>query len=54
MSDIKIGDIVIWYETQKEKKQGEVYGIEGDMANIFCISESAVYKKPLNKLKKVK
>lgn len=55
MSDIKIGDIVMWYETQHSaRKTGQVYGINGDMADIYCSAESAVYKKPLSELKKVK
>lgn len=52
--EIKVGDMVMWYEDSHTKKTGQVFGIEGDMANIFCEKDAAVYLKPLNRLKKIK
>lgn len=54
MSNIKVGDMVMWYEDRHSaRKTGEVYGIEGNMANIFCKEDSAVYLKPLSRLQKI-
>ena len=54
MDEIKVGDMVMWYEDpHSAKKVGQVFGIDGDMANIFCQKDSAVYFKPLNQLKKI-
>ena len=54
MSDIKVGDMVMWYEGEHPtKKIGQVFGIEGDMANIYCEKDMSVYLKPLNRLKKI-
>ena len=37
MDDIKVGDVVVWYENPHSKRKiGEVFGIDGDKANIFC------------------
>ena len=54
MNEIKVGDMVMWYESpHSAKKVGQVFGIDGDMANVFCQKDSAVYLKPLNQLKKI-
>lgn len=52
--DIKIGDIVVWFETgQIGIKKGQVIGISGDVASVFCDKESKTYKVKVEKLKKV-
>ena len=52
--DIKVGDIVIWYETgQTARKQGQVIAINGDTATVFCDKESRSYFVKVNRLKKV-
>ena len=52
MDTIQVGDVVMWYE-ENHKKTGQVFGIDGDMADVYCEKDCAVYKKPLNRLKKV-
>lgn len=52
MENIQVGDVVMWYEENK-KKIGQIFGISEDMADIYCEKECAVYKKPLNQLKKL-
>ena len=52
MDNIQVGDMVMWYE-ENHKKTGQVFGIDGDIAEKKKKKDCAVYKKPLNRLKKI-
>ena len=58
--DIKIGDIVIWYESgHSARKQGQVIQIsiipasEDLMACVLCEKDSCLYNIPVKNLRKV-
>ena len=52
--DIKVGDVVMWYETgHTARKQGQVISINGDNASVFCDKDSKTYIVKMSKLKKV-
>lgn len=52
--DIKVGDIVMWYESgHSARKQGQVIGINEPNAAVFCDKESKTYTVKISSLKKV-
>lgn len=52
--DIKVGDIVCWYETgHTARKQGQVIALNTESALVFCDKDSKTYTVKLSNLKKV-
>ena len=52
--DIKIGDIVCWFESgHTAMKKGQVLIINGDVAQIFCDKDMKTYNIKINSLRKV-
>lgn len=52
--DIKIGDIVFWYENgHTARKEGQVISISIEFADVYCSKDMKVYTVEISSLTKV-